>query len=128
MSLQTAAMTTAALLVWVALVHVVVAFGARVGELVWAGRQPRLLDPSLRRRSFAYAVLLVSSALVIAFATGLLDSPIPERWMQSATFAVTAFLGIACLFSLFKGSRWERMFFAPITLLGALLAGWLAFG
>jgi hypothetical protein len=41
---------------------------------------------------------------------------------------VRAFLAVEVVYSLFKGSRWERVFFLPITLFGALLAGWLTFG
>jgi hypothetical protein len=128
MSVENAALATAALLTWVALVHVLMASGVRRGELVWSGKQPRLLAPPLRVRSFVYALLLVSSAGVLATATGAVEmSPIPDRWVTSATFAVTAFLGLAFLYSVVRGSRWERMLFAPITLLGALLAGWLTF-
>lgn len=124
-----AILVTTALLGWVALVHFVVAFGVRLGELVWAGRQPRLLDPALRVRSFAYAVLLLVSGWILVIATGVIDwSPIPDRWMRSATFCVAAFLGVAFLFSVFRGSRWERMLFAPIVLLGAAMATWLTFG
>lgn len=124
-----AILATAALLSWVALVHFVVAFGVRLGELVWAGRQPRLLDPGLRARSLGYGVLLLVSGWVLALATGVIpSSPIPDRWMRSATFSVAAFLGVAFLFSLFRGSRWERMLFAPILFLGAAMAAWLTFG
>ncbi|HUF14928.1 MAG TPA: hypothetical protein VMQ46_03470 [Acidimicrobiia bacterium] len=129
MSLETAALTTAALLGWVALVHLVIGSGVRLGELVWSGRRPRLLDPSLRVRSFTYAFLLLASALVLAIATEAIDwAPIPQRWMESATLTVTAFLAVSFIYSVFWGSRWERMFFAPITLLGAVFAGWLTFG
>jgi hypothetical protein len=65
--------------------------------------------------------------MVLLFATGVLESPIPARWDRSATFAVTAFLGVSLLYCLFAGSRWERMLFAPVLFLGALLAGWLTF-
>lgn len=124
-----AILVTTALLAWVALVHFVVAFGVRLGELVWAGRQPRLLDPTLRARSFGYGVLLLASSWVLAIATDLITSSlIPDRWMRSATFCVSAFLGVAFLFSVLRGSRWERMFFAPILLLGAAIATWLTFG
>jgi hypothetical protein len=47
--------------------------------------------------------------------------------MLSATFSVTAFLGIYFIYAVFKGSRWERWLFAPIVLSGAGLAGWLTF-
>ena len=124
-----AILATAALLSWVALVHFVVAFGVRLGELVWAGRQPRLLDPGLRARSLGYGVLLLVSGWVLAVATEVItSSPIPDRWMRSATFSVAAFLGVAFLFSLSRGSRWERMLFAPILFLGAAIATWLTFG
>lgn len=129
MTLETTALAIGALLAWIALVHLVVGSGVRIGELVWSGRQPRLLDPGLRVRSFIYATLLLVSGLVLANATNAIDwDPIPERWMRSATFTVTAFLGVSFIYSLFWGSRWERMLFAPITLAGAAFAGWLTFG
>lgn len=129
LSLETVVIVTAALLAWVALVHIVVASGVRVGELVWAGRQPRLLDPALRLRSLAYAIALIVSGLVIAVATEVISwSPITDRWMRPATFCVAAFLGTAFLFSVFRGSRWERLLFAPIVALGCGIATWLTFG
>jgi hypothetical protein len=127
MSTQDIALGAAGMLTWVAVIYLMMASGVRLGELVWSGRQPRLLEPALRVRSVLYAVGLIASALVIAFATGLLSSPIPDRWSQSATFAASAFLAFGALYSLIAGSRWERMLFAPILLLGALFAGWLTF-
>jgi hypothetical protein len=128
MSSQSLALATASLLCWVALVHVTLAAGIRRGELVWSGRQPRLLDPGLRLRSAVSAVLLVASAWVLAEATGALTiGLLPNQYMLSATFSVTAFLGIYFIYAVFKGSRWERWLFAPIVLSGAGLAGWLTF-
>lgn len=129
MTLDNIALTIAALLAWVALVHLVVGSGVRIGELVWSGRQPRLLDPGLRVRSFVYAILLLLSGLVLAVATEAIDwTLIPGHWVRSATFTVTAFLGVSFIYSLFWGSRWERVLFSPITFLGAAFAGWLTFG
>lgn len=127
MTAQEAALSAALLLGWVALVHLLMASGLRLGELVWAGQQPRLLEPGLRVRSFLFGIGVAASGLVLLFATGVLDSPIPPRWDRSATFAVSAFLGVGFLYCLFAGSRWERMLFAPVLLLGSLLAGWLTF-
>lgn len=119
------ALASAALLSWVALVHVTLALGVRRGELVWSGRHPRLLAPELRVRSGVAALLLVASGWVLAGAAGLpTPGSIPDRYMQSATFAATAFLGVYFLYLVIRGSVWERMLFAPITLAGALLAGW----
>jgi len=127
MTAQEAALIASLLLGWVALVHLLMASGLRLGELVWSGQQPRLLEPGLRVRSLLFGLGVVASALVLLYSTGVLDSPIPARWERSATFAASAFLGVGFLYCLFAGSRWERMLFAPVLLLGALLAGWLTF-
>ena len=128
MTTTTAVLITALLLGWVALVHVAMASGLRLGELVWAGRQPRLLTPEWRIRSALYALGLVVSAWVLLAVTGVVSLIIiPEEYTQAATLGVTAFLGLACVASLIWGTTWERMLFAPITGLGALLAGWLTF-
>lgn len=128
MTASDASVVAGALLMWVALIYVLMGSGLRMGELVWSGRQPRLLSPDLRVRSIIYATLLIASILVLARANGLVGlGVIPDRYIQSATFAVAAFLGIATIYNLGWGSRWERMLFAPITLLGTVLAGWLTF-
>ena len=122
-------LAAASLLSWVALVHLTMAAGVRRGELVWSGRQPRLLDPELRVRSALSAILLLASGWVLVEATGTVPTGwIPDLYLQSATFTATAFLGIYFLYLVFRGSPWERMLFAPIALGGALLAGWLTFG
>lgn len=127
LTIRDAALIAAGLLGWVALVHLLLAAGMRRGELVWSGQRIRRLDPALRWRSFLFAVAITGSAAVLAFATGLLESPIPDQWMQSATFVAMSFLGVSFLYCLFAGSSWERMLFSPILLLGTVLAGWLTF-
>ena len=129
MSNASLALAAASLLCWVALVHLTLAAGVRRGELVWSGKQPRLLDPELRVRSAVSAILLLASAWVLAEAVGVVSiDVIPDQYMLSATFAAAAFLGVYSIYVVFNGSRWERWLFAPITLAGAGLAGWLAFG
>jgi len=119
----------AGLFVWMALVHLLMAGGLRMGELVWSGRYPRLLHPSYRRRSLGYAILLLLSAWVVAAFGGAVEiSPVPTAWSRSAGWVVTAFLSIAAIYNLFHGTRWERFIFLPITVFGASLAGWLTFG
>lgn len=127
MSVSDVALVAGTLLTWVALVHILMGSGLRLGELVWAGRQPRLLDPSLRLRSIGYAIGLFGSATILAMTSGLLSNPIPGAYVEAANFAVMTFLGLATIYSVSWGSTWERMLFAPITLLGALFAGWMTF-
>lgn len=118
----------AGLLTWVAIVYFTMAFGVRSGDLVWTGYWPGRLPTNMRWRSGLYGVGLVGSGYILLNLTGVVDSDlIPGHWMTSAGFVVTAFLTVAALASLLKGSRWERMFFVPITLLGAGLAAWATF-
>jgi hypothetical protein len=124
-----AATVSALLLGWVALVYLVMASGVRSGDLVWAGRYVSRLPAEQRVWSLLYALGLIGSGIVLleltkTIGTGLID----DRWLRSAGVAVVAFLGVASLFGLAKGSTWERMLFVPITLLGAGLAAWLTFG
>lgn len=129
LDLASISMITASLLVWVALVHFVLAFGVRRGELVWSGRYPRLLTPEYRRRSLGYALFVLLSAWVLASFGGAVElSPIPAQWLRSAGWVITVFLGIAAIYSFLKGTRWERLLLGPMALLGSLLAGWLTFG
>ena len=129
MDTESLALLSAGLLVWIAIVHLVMAFGVRRGELVWSGQYPRLLTPPFRWRSLVYAVALLFSAWVLLAFGGVVDlSPVPEGWLRSAGWVVTVFLGIGALYSIWKGSKWERILFGPMMLFGSVLAGWLTFG
>lgn len=126
--IETAVIISGALLLWVAVVQFVMAAGSRSGELVWSARQPRRLDPSLRARSLVYGLLLLASVWILASDAGIGNvAGVPSRWSMSADFVVMAFLGLTTIYHLGWGSTWERFLFAPITLLGALLAGWFLF-
>lgn len=122
-------LVASALLVWVALVYTVLAFGVRRGELAWGARYPRLLPPPHRWGSAFYALGLVLSAVVLVELAGLVDLvTLPDGVMRATGWVVMVFLVVTALFSLFKGSRWERMLFGPINIISALLAGWYTFG
>jgi hypothetical protein len=123
------ALVTAGLLVWVAVVHSVLAFGLRRGDLAWGGRYPRLLPSPHRWGSALYALGLFVSAVILAELAGLIDLvALSAGVMKASGWVVMVFLGVTAAFSLFKGSRWERMLFAPIGIIGAVLAGWFTFG
>jgi hypothetical protein len=125
---ESLSLLSAGLLLWVALVYMLMALGLRRGELVWTGRYPRMLPSHLRRRSLAYSVLLIWSAWVLAaFGDRVGIFPAPNDWHKSAGWIVTTFLAVAAVLSFLRGSRWERFLFAPILLIGAILAGWFTF-
>lgn len=129
MNTESLALLSAGLLTWVAIVHLVMAFGTRRGELVWSGVYPRLLTPPFRWRSLFYAIFLLLSAwILLAFSGVVTVAPVPDDWIRSGGWVVTVFLAVAATYSIIKGSKWERLLFGPITLFGALLAGWLTFG
>lgn len=119
----------AALLVgWVAVVYFSMAFGVRSGELVFSGRHVGRLPAEKRWWGFLYGLGLVLSGLVLLDLAGVTSLHwIPEGLDRSVGFVVAALLGVGTLFGAFAGSRWERMLFVPITLLGSAVAIWLTF-
>ena len=118
------------LLILVAAVHFLLAFGVRRGELVWGGRYFHgRLPPGLRRRSLGFGILLlVSSWLLLELAGFKGLNTIPERWYRSAGLVLTVFLAVTGLYAVLRGSRWERYLFGPILLTASVLAGLLTFG
>lgn len=128
MGVHDLSLLSACLLVWIAIVHLLMALGLRRGELVWSGRHPRLLDVESRWRSAFYALFLVVAALALAtFGDVIQVVTVPARWYRSIGFTVMALLGVATIYSFGWGSRWERLLFGPMTLLGAIMAGYLTF-
>ncbi|HSM44929.1 MAG TPA: hypothetical protein VK969_07930 [Acidimicrobiia bacterium] len=126
---SSAAILSAALLAWVAIVYLVMAFGVRSGDLVWSGRHPGRLPTEHRWWSLLYGVGLLLAGFALLDMTGAMRTGLLEdTWQDSAGFAVGSVLGVATVLSLARGSTWERMLFVPITLLGAGLAAWLTFG
>ena len=117
------------LLIVVAVVHILLGFGLRRGNLVWGGDYPRRLPPSLRIRSLGLGILLLVSSSLMAQLAGFqrLDT-IPERWDRSVGFVLGLFLGLTGFYMIFGGSRWERYLMGPILMSGAVLAVLLAFG
>ncbi len=128
METEELAVLAAGLLLWVAIVHLVMAFGARQGHLVWSGQYPRLLTPPFRWRSLVYGVFLLFAAWFFAAFGELIElSPVPESWERSVAWILTATLALASLFSIFRGSKWERRLFGPILAFAATTAGILTF-
>lgn len=124
-----ATVTSASLLGWVAIVYLMMGFGVRAGELVWSGRYVSRLPGEQRGWSLLYGASLAGSGLVLLEIGDVIDTGLlPVRWLLSAGVTVVALLTVATLFKLVRGSSWERMLFAPITVLGAGLAAWLTFG
>lgn len=122
-------MLAAGLLVWVAIVHLVMAFGVRQGHLVWSGQYPRLLTPPFRWRSVFYAAFLLFAAWFFADFGGAIDfSPVTQSWERSTSWVLTGALGLASVYSIMRGTKWERILFGPMLAFGAILAGWITFG
>lgn len=126
--ISASAIIAAVLLGWAALVHLGMASGIRYGELVWSGSHVGRLPTEQRWWSVFYGLGLLGSAVVLLHSAEVVEVGfIPTEWTVSAGFVATCLLGVATVVALVRGSRFERMFFAPITLLGGGLAYWLAF-
>ena len=118
----------AGLLAAIGVVYWIVAFGARIGEIVWAGRHVGRLPGEQRVLSFLYGLGLIASSVSLLELGGVTDlGLIKVEWQESAGVLVIGFLGVTALASILAGSRWERWLFGPIALLGAGLAWWLTF-
>lgn len=120
---------SALLVAWVATVYLALGFGVRAGELVFSGRHVGRLPAEKRWWGLLYGVGLVGAGFVLMEMAGAISTHwISDAWERSIGFVVTAVLGVATIMALASGSRWERMFFVPITLLGSAVAAWLTFG
>jgi hypothetical protein len=119
----------AGLLILVAAIHLVMAFGLRAGLLVWGGYYPRRLPPELRRRSLGFGVLLLLASWLLAELAGLegLDT-VPDRWDRSVGLVLMAFLGVTGLYTVARDNGWERYLFGPILIFAASVAGLFVFG
>jgi hypothetical protein len=127
-SITSSVTISATLLGLVAIVYLLMAVGVRHGELVWAGTHVGRLPAEQRWWSLVYGVgLMLSGFVLLDMADSVGYELVPGDWLVAAGFVVVCLLGVATLVALLKGSRWERMFFAPITFLGAGLAYWLTF-
>ena len=136
-TLEQWALVAAAAVGVVSLFYLLMAFGWRRGEFVWGGRHPRRLPPDLRRLSLFFGFLLIVAAAALALLSGELGalgvrddvtSLIPSRFEQSASFVLTAFLGVTGLYRLGKGAPLERFLFAPILIAAGVISGLMAFG
>ena len=103
------AVVIAGLLILVAAVHFVMAFGLRGGLLVWSGDYPRRLPPELRRRSLGFGLLLLLASWLLAELAGL--DTVPDRWDRSVGLVLIAFLGVTGLYTVARNNRWERYLF-----------------
>lgn len=119
----------AVLLAMIGVVYWVVAFGVRIGEIVWGGRHVGRLPGEQRAWSFLYGLGMFGSSIVLLELSGATDFGLLNKgWQRSAGVVVMGFLGTAGLASILKGTRWERWLFGPIALGGTALAWWLTFG
>jgi hypothetical protein len=119
---------SAALVGWVAVIYLAMAFGVRPAYLVFSGRHVGRLPAEKRWWGAFYGIGLIASGFFLLETAGAISTQwIADSWARSAGFAVAAVLGVATIMGLAKGSTWERMLFVPITLLGSGVAALLTF-
>ncbi len=126
--LEEIAIAGAAALGLLALIHAALALGMRLGYLAWGSVYPILLRP-LRFRSAIAALFLGFAAWVLASMTTLVEvAPVPDNWMRSTLWVVTAFVGVGAFTSFASRSKGERWLIGPLAAIGAIAAGLLTFG
>ncbi len=113
MSVQSAAIVFAGLIVFVVLFQLALAAGMPWGKLAMGGRFPGRLPPAMRVAAVVQAVLLGVLALVVLARAGV---ALPA-WSPASTkliWVVVAVSVLSALMNLATPSKWERILWAPV--------------
>ena len=100
--------------------QLLLAFGFPLGNAAWGGKH-RILPSNLRIASFFSALIFVFVSLSVLEKVGMItvfDNPALVKWV---VWIFTAFLGFNTLSNFFVGSKFEKRYMAPLTLLLCLL-------
>ncbi|UCC16164.1 MAG: hypothetical protein JSU58_07245 [Dehalococcoidales bacterium] len=100
--------------------QLLLAFGFPIGQAAWGGKY-RILPVNLRIASFFSALLFVFVSISILEKVGLITIFNNQTLVNWVVWVFTAFLGLNTLSNLFGGSRLEKRYMAPVSLVLALL-------
>jgi hypothetical protein len=104
----------------IAIFQAALALGAPLGRAAWGGTQAKL--PTRLRIASALAVgLWAFAALIILGRTGFRESPVHTSFARYGTFVLIGVLALSAIGNVASGSKWERFFWAPLSLILAIL-------
>ena len=106
--------------------QLLLAFGFPVGEAAWGGKH-RILPVNLRIASFFSALLFVFVSISILEKVGMITVFKNQNLVNWVVWVFTAFLGLNTLSNFFGGSRLEKRYMTPVSLVLALLCLFISF-
>jgi hypothetical protein len=127
---ELAAVVAALLMAAVAIFQVALAAGLPLGEATMGGRAATVdgvLQPRYRAIALASAVVLILTAWIVLGRAGLVSTFIGGQVLVWTTWVVAGFLALNTLTNLSGKHPLERRGLASITLISAVLVGYVAF-
>ena len=127
---QLAAVVAALLIAAAAIFQVALAAGLPLGEATMGGRARTVagvLEPRYRAIALASAVVLILTAWIVMGRAGLVQTFVGGQVLVWITWVVAGFLALNTLTNLAGKHPLERLGMASITLISAVLVGYVAF-
>jgi hypothetical protein len=124
-SAQTAAIVAAIGYLGIAGFQVALALGAPLGHAAWGGKH-RVLPTRLRVASGVAAVIWIVGAVIVLGRAGFEVSPFSDTVDRSGTWFLVGLLAVGTLMNAASSSRWERLVWAPVSAILALLTWMVA--
>jgi hypothetical protein len=127
---ELAAVAAAALLAAAAAFQIALAAGLPLGEATMGGRATTVegvLQPRYRVIAVASAIVLILAAWIVLARAGLITIPLDDQVLSWSTWVVAGFLALNTLTNLAGRHPLERWGMGSITLVNALLVGYVAY-
>jgi hypothetical protein len=127
---ELAAIVAAVLMVGVAAFQVALALGLPLGDATMGGRAATVdgvLEPRYRVIALVSAVALIVAAWIVLARAGLLPISMGDSALALSTWVVAGFLVLNTVTNLSGKQRLESRGMASITLVSAVLVGYVAF-
>lgn len=106
---------------WLTLFQILLAAGAPLGRLAWAGAH-RVLPRHLRIASLASAAVVALGALAMAQSIGLTGGVLPPGVLNLLLWMLVGLFSLSFLANLFGAHGAERLHGVPLTLICAVSA------
>lgn len=127
---ELAAVAAAVLMGAVAVFQIALAAGMPLGDATMGGRAATVegvLQPRYRVIAVASAIVLILAAWIVLARAGLVTIPLDDQVLSWSTWVVAGFLALNTLTNLAGRHPLERWGMGSITLVNALLVGYVAY-
>lgn len=127
---ELAAVAAAALMAAVVMFQVALAAGLPLGEATMGGRAATVegvLEPWYRALAFGSALVLILAAWIVLARAGLVSIFLDDQVLVWSTWVVAGFLALNTVTNLSGRHPLERWGMASITLVAAILVGYVAY-